>query len=196
MVFMNVAIIWDTVPCSPYVNDISEESITSIFLVEFPYHLLHAGFWLGWFSALKTEVVLSCGTSVHLRTTRRYIPEDNIINDIVTCLTEGNDRIRDTVAPFLVTVTIGLYGYEANNGMRGYVAFGESAHEVSLRQLVAGVRSAQPSKWDVSAVQCSSDSRIQEATSAKVFTIIVICIAAVIAIENKSGNQSEPSSSY
>jgi hypothetical protein len=43
---------------------------------------------------------------------------------IVTCLTEGNDRIRDSVAPFLVTVTIGLYGYEANNGMRGYVATG------------------------------------------------------------------------
>jgi hypothetical protein len=69
--------------------------------------------------------------------------------DIVTCLTEGNDRIRDTagnncklvynrirdtVAPFLVTVTIGLYGYEANSGIRGCC------------QLVAGVRSAQPSK--------------------------------------------------
>jgi hypothetical protein len=28
-------------------------------------------------------------------------------------------------------------------------------------------------------VQCSSDSRIQEAASAKVFTIIVICVVAV-----------------
>jgi hypothetical protein len=46
----------------------------------------------------------------------------------VTCLTEGNDRIQDTVAPFLVT-TIGLYGYEANNGIRGYVATGEWALE-------------------------------------------------------------------
>jgi hypothetical protein len=59
----------------------------------------------------------------------------------VTFLTEGNDRIRDTagnncklvhnriqdtVAPFLVTVTISLYGYEANNGMRGYVTTGVS----------------------------------------------------------------------
>jgi hypothetical protein len=99
----------------------------------------------------------------------------------VTCLTEGNDRIRDTagnncklvlnsiqdtVAPVLVTVIIGLYGYEANSGMRGYVATGESALEVSRsqsleaeevsprrepssvsrRQLFAGVRSAQASK--------------------------------------------------
>jgi hypothetical protein len=45
---------------------------------------------------------------------------------------EGNNckivynRIRDTVAPFLATVTIGLYGYKANNGIRGYVASGES----------------------------------------------------------------------
>jgi hypothetical protein len=68
---------------------------------------------------------------------------------IVRCLTEGNDRIpdtarnncklvynriRDTVAPFLITVTIGLYGYEAKNGMWGYVATGESALEVILRQ--------------------------------------------------------------
>jgi hypothetical protein len=59
--------------------------------------------------------------------------------DTVTCLTEGNDRIRDTVAPFPVTVTIGLHGYEANNGMWGYVATDESALEVSLRQLIFGV---------------------------------------------------------
>jgi hypothetical protein len=78
----------------------------------------------------------------------------------VTCLTKGNDRmrdtagnncklvynrIRDTVAPYLVTVTIGLYGYEAKNGMRGYVATGESALEVSLRQLVSGSRRGQSS---------------------------------------------------
>jgi hypothetical protein len=62
----------------------------------------------------------------------------------VKCLTEGNDRIRDTagnnctlvhnriqdtVAAFLIT-TIGLYGYEANNGIRGYVATSESSKEV------------------------------------------------------------------
>jgi hypothetical protein len=81
---------------------------------------------------------------------------------IVTYLTEGNNRIRDTVAPFLLTVTTGLYGYEANNGMRGYVATGESAPEVSRRQLVFGSRRDQyskrayiseSSKWDVSAGQ-------------------------------------------
>jgi hypothetical protein len=37
------------------------------------------------------------------------------------------NRIRDTVASFLVTLTIGLYGYETNNVMGGYVATGESA---------------------------------------------------------------------
>jgi hypothetical protein len=91
----------------------------------------------------------------------------------VTCLTEGNDRIRDTagnnyklvhnriqdtVAPFLVT-TIGLYGYEANNGIRDYMATSQSVSGIGVsestpmragsrrrRQLVAGVRSAQPSK--------------------------------------------------
>jgi hypothetical protein len=45
---------------------------------------------------------------------------------------EGNNcktvynHIRDRVAPFLATVTIGLYGYKANNGIRGYVASGGS----------------------------------------------------------------------
>jgi hypothetical protein len=85
--------------------------------------------------------------------------------NIVTCLTEGNDRIRDTagnncklvqnrtqdtVAPFPVTVTIGLYGYDAKNGMRGYVATGESALEVSRRQLVSGSRRGQSSSVVVS----------------------------------------------
>jgi hypothetical protein len=52
--------------------------------------------------------------------------------NIVTCSTTAttvHNRIRHTVAPFPVTVTIGLYGYEANNGMRGHVAIGESALE-------------------------------------------------------------------
>jgi hypothetical protein len=57
-----------------------------------------------------------------------------------------HNRIRDTVAPFLVTVTTGLYGYEANNGMWGYVATGESAPEVSRNQLVSGSRRDQSSK--------------------------------------------------
>jgi hypothetical protein len=46
---------------------------------------------------------------------------------------EGNNcklvhnRIRNTIAPFLATATIGLYGYIANNSIRGYVASGGSA---------------------------------------------------------------------
>jgi hypothetical protein len=35
--------------------------------------------------------------------------------------------IRDTVAPFLATVTIGLYGYKANNSIRVYMVSGGSA---------------------------------------------------------------------
>jgi hypothetical protein len=91
----------------------------------------------------------------------------------VKCLTEGNDRIRDmagndcklvynrirdTFAPFLVTVTIGLHGYGANNGIRGYVASDRLVPEASLRQLVFGVLVSE-------SVQCNSESRIQEATS-------------------------------
>jgi hypothetical protein len=118
-----------------------------------------------------------------------------VLHYIVTCLTEGNDRIRDTagnncklvykrirdtVAPFLVTVTVGLYGYEANNGMRGYVATGESALEVSLRQLVSGNRrgeSSSVSPRGETSVQYSSVRGIQGATSAIVFTVIVMCAA-------------------
>jgi hypothetical protein len=54
----------------------------------------------------------------------------------VTCSNTATivfNRIRDIVGPLPVTVTIGLYGYGANNGMWGYVATGESAPEVSLR---------------------------------------------------------------
>jgi hypothetical protein len=31
---MKTAIFWDIAPCSPYMNDVSEERITSIFMVE------------------------------------------------------------------------------------------------------------------------------------------------------------------
>jgi hypothetical protein len=116
----------------------------------------------------------------------------------VTCLTEGNDRIRDTasnncklvhnrirdtVAPFPVTVTIGLYGYEANNGMRGYVATGESALEVSRRQSLEAEEisprrePSSVSRRSETSAQCSSVSGIREATSAIVFTVIVMCAA-------------------
>jgi hypothetical protein len=48
----------------------------------------------------------------------------------------------------------------------------KTIHEVSLRQLVFGVLVSE-------SVQCSSDSRIQEATSAsvKMFSVIVMCAA-------------------
>jgi hypothetical protein len=46
-----------------------------------PTHVLHAGFLLRWFSTLKMELIDSSETSVHIRTTRSYIPEDgNIYN--------------------------------------------------------------------------------------------------------------------
>jgi hypothetical protein len=56
-------------------TDVSEEHITSTsrFLSS---HLLHVGFLLGWFSTLKMDVILSSETSVHIRTTLRYIIED------------------------------------------------------------------------------------------------------------------------
>jgi hypothetical protein len=69
----------------------------------------------------------------------------DVFEDCNNCKLVHN-RIRDTVAPFPVTVTIGLYGYEANNRMRGYVATGELALEGSRRQLVSGVRRNQSSK--------------------------------------------------
>jgi hypothetical protein len=44
--------------------------------------------------------------------------------------------------------------------------------------------------------QCSFVRRIQEASSAIVVSVIVTCVAALISIANKSGNQSKPSSFY
>jgi hypothetical protein len=54
----------------------------------------------------------------------------------------------------------------------GSVKEGISIHEVSLRQLVFGVLVSE-------SVQCSSDSRTQEAASAsvKMFSVIVMCAA-------------------
>jgi hypothetical protein len=59
---------------------------------------------------------------------------------------------------FLVTVTIGLYGYKANSGIRGYVASGESAPQVSLHQSVSGNRVSQL-VFEVSLHQLVSGSR-------------------------------------
>jgi hypothetical protein len=58
---MNVAIFWDIAPR--------------------PSHLLHSGFLLGWFSNLKMEVIRSSETSVYIRATQRYIPEDGNIQE-------------------------------------------------------------------------------------------------------------------
>jgi hypothetical protein len=46
-----------------------------------PSNLLNAGFLLGWFSTLKMEVIRSSETSVHIRITRRYIPENGNIHN-------------------------------------------------------------------------------------------------------------------
>jgi hypothetical protein len=80
---MNVAILWDIAPCSPYTNrrfgrnylhlqsrkPAEQETRLQKIL---PSHLLKAGFLFGLFSTLKTEVIISSETSFHIRTTRRY----------------------------------------------------------------------------------------------------------------------------
>jgi hypothetical protein len=82
---MNIAIFWDIAPCSMYVircfeakhylhlqyRKSAEQALPSL--------LLQAGFLQGWFSALKEGVISSSETSVHIRTARRYIPEDGDI---------------------------------------------------------------------------------------------------------------------
>jgi hypothetical protein len=78
--------------------------------------------------------------------------------------------------------------------------FGVSqSSSVSRCQLVSGNRRDQSSKrafTSESSAQCSSVSGIEEANSAEVIIVIVTCVAAVISMENKSGNQSESSSCY
>jgi hypothetical protein len=44
-----------------------------------PSHLVYAGFLLVWFSAMKMEVICFSETSVHIRSARRYVPEDGSI---------------------------------------------------------------------------------------------------------------------
>jgi hypothetical protein len=74
-----VAIFWDIAPFSPYVN--RRFGGKYHLHLKLPSHLLHAGFWLGRFSALKMEVIRSTETSVYIQTARRYIPEDDSINN-------------------------------------------------------------------------------------------------------------------
>jgi hypothetical protein len=43
-------------------------------------HMLHAGFLLGCFSTLKMEVIYYSEASIHIRTARHYVPEDDNIH--------------------------------------------------------------------------------------------------------------------
>jgi hypothetical protein len=45
--------------------------------------VLHSGFLLCWFVTLKMGIIRSPETSVHIRTTRRYIPEDGNIHSAI-----------------------------------------------------------------------------------------------------------------
>jgi hypothetical protein len=57
------------------------------------------------------------------------------------------------------------------------VSLRQPVSEDRLRQLASEAEAV--SRQSEMSVQCSSDSMIQEATSAKVFTIIVICVVDV-----------------
>jgi hypothetical protein len=61
----------------PYVTGILAGWPFFFFFFFLPTHLLEAGFLLCWFLALNMEVIRSSETSVHIQTTRRYIPEDD-----------------------------------------------------------------------------------------------------------------------
>jgi hypothetical protein len=70
-IVMNVAIFWDT----------AQES-REIYLAPVAHF-----FFLGRFSTLKIEVICSSETSIHIRTTRQYIPENGIFEwNIITFL--------------------------------------------------------------------------------------------------------------
>jgi hypothetical protein len=66
-------IFWDVAPCKSRVNR----------------HLqppAHAGSSLADFSTLKMEAISSSETSVHTRSARRQIPEDDILDDLRSAL--------------------------------------------------------------------------------------------------------------
>jgi hypothetical protein len=65
-IVVNVATFWDIALCRPYTGSI------------LPSHLLHSRFLLGRFATMKMEVMRSSETSVHVRTTRHYIPYCNL----------------------------------------------------------------------------------------------------------------------
>jgi hypothetical protein len=72
---MSVAIFWDIAPCSSYVNRYFGGSATYYKPVS----------WLANFWPLKIEVICSFETSVHIRTTRLYIPEDGNTSNVLFC---------------------------------------------------------------------------------------------------------------
>jgi hypothetical protein len=63
--FMNVANFWDVAPCSPYVD--------RRFLGTYRFHL--QGQKLAEQESSDFRLIPSSETSIHLRTTRRHIPE-------------------------------------------------------------------------------------------------------------------------
>jgi hypothetical protein len=71
------------------------------------------------------------------------------------------------------------------------------ASSVKEGKTIHASQSTSVSPRSETSVQCISDRRIREATSAsvKMFLVIVICVV-IISIANKSGIQSEPSSCY
>jgi hypothetical protein len=113
--------------------------------------------------------------------------------NIVTCQTEGH-RYYATLLSLLgnrniamdtLTTPVFLRCMVTNSWkasvsiVAGSVKEGNTIHEVSLRQLVFGVLASE-------SVQCSSDSRIQEATSAsfKLLPVVVMCAAVNLQSES------------
>jgi hypothetical protein len=68
---MNGAIFWNRVLCSPY----ESRRFGGTYHLAYGSHLLHAGFLLSRFSTLQM-VIRSFEKSLHIWTTRCYIPED------------------------------------------------------------------------------------------------------------------------
>jgi hypothetical protein len=79
------AVFWDVAPCRSCVRrcfggtyrlHLQGRNIRELCLQP----SAHAGSSLGYFSTLKMETIRSSETSVHTRSTRRYIPEDGILH--------------------------------------------------------------------------------------------------------------------
>jgi hypothetical protein len=64
---VNAANFWDIASCSPYVY--RRFRGTYHFHLHLPSHLLQTGFFLGWLSILKMEMICSSEISIHIWTT-------------------------------------------------------------------------------------------------------------------------------